>query len=229
MERSKATTQVLGIGWLAGREWGRVRSGARDVLAEGDATPLWKRAAAFAYPVRNMGRCDAVTRLTLCACSLALQDAGMSYAEGQKSGIGLIGTGASGSLAANRAYFSDYLQAGRVMGRGNLFIYTLPSSPLAEAAIHFGFQGPMVYMGFPGGGAGALLEAAAGLLTDGLAPGLVAVMAGEREAMAFVTGLPGAVRGIDLSRVTEVAAKPVAGLGELAARLGAVREGCDGV
>lgn len=63
--------------------------------------------------------------------------------------MGLIGTNRAGSLEANRLYFSDYLQAGRVLARGNLFVYTLPSSPLAEAAIHFGFQGPMLYMGFP--------------------------------------------------------------------------------
>ena len=37
---------------------------------------------------------------------------------------------------------------GSTLGRGNLFIYTLPSSPLAEAAIHFGLTGKLLYLEF---------------------------------------------------------------------------------
>jgi hypothetical protein len=227
--KPEATTiQVCGIGWLADRDWGGVLGRTRQCLAQGDDTPLWKRITGFAYPVRNMGRCDAATRLTLCACALALQDAGLSYAEGRKSGLGLIGTQASGSLEANRAYFSDYLQAGRVMGRGNLFIYTLPSSPLAETAIHFGFQGPMVYMGFPGGGGAELLEAAACLVNDGMAPGVVAVLADEREAMAFVLQPGIGPRGLDRRRVADVA-RECGGVRELASGLERAMEGRGGV
>jgi len=50
-------------------------------------------------------------------------------------------------LWSQRFVFLDYVQAGRKLGRGSLFIYTLPSSPLAEAAIHFGLQGPVLYIG----------------------------------------------------------------------------------
>jgi 3-oxoacyl-[acyl-carrier-protein] synthase II len=230
--KPETTIQVRGIGWLAGREWGGVLTRRRLHQMEGDDTPLWRHIAGFAYPVKNMGRCDATTRLTLCACLLALDDAGRAYAEGRKSGIGLLGTNAAGSLEANRAYFGDYLQAGRVMGRGNLFIYTLPSSPLAEAAIHFGFQGPLVYMGFPGGGAGALCEAAACMIQDGLAPAMVAVLADEREAVAFVLEPQTKdVRGLDRRRVADVAAAPggAGGVRELVAGLEQATGGQGGV
>lgn len=231
MTPQAATIQVCGIGWLTGREWGGVLSRTRHGLAEGEDTPLWKRIGCFAYPVKNLGRCDVTTKVTLCACALALQDAGVPCAEGQKSGIGLIGTHASASLEANRAYFFDYLQAGRVMGRGNLFIYTLPSSPLAEAAIHFGFQGPLVYVGSSGGGAGELLETAACMMDDGMAPGMVAVMTDGREAMAFVLD-PDRTRGIDRRRVAEVAVesgRAGGGVRELAFDLERAMEGHDGV
>ena len=86
------------------------------------------------------------------------------WGDGQKRNIGLMGASEAGCLASNRAYFQDYLGGGRTLARANLFVYTLPSSPLAESAIHFGLMGPMVYMGFPGGG-----------LAD-LAPTLLALM-----------------------------------------------------
>ena len=57
-----------------------------------------------------------------------------------------MGASPAGALASNFAYFRDYVAYGRKLGRGNLFIYTLASSPLAEAAIHFGLQGPTFYM-----------------------------------------------------------------------------------
>jgi 3-oxoacyl-[acyl-carrier-protein] synthase II len=219
---------VSGIGWLAGQAWGGVLGRPRETGVEGGGAPFWKRKNLFAYPVKNLGRCDAVTRMTLCACALALKDAGISYAEGEKADMGLIGSNAEGSLEANRAYFSDYLQAGRVMGRGNLFIYTLPSSPLAEAAIHFGFQGPMLYMSFPDGGLGAFLEAGASLIIDGAAEGVLAVMADEREAVAFVLGRTAGARGIAWHRVADAAAKrgSVSGwIGELVLRLEKATEG----
>ena len=51
----------------------------------------------------------------------------------------------AGSEATNRAFFEDYLANGKTLARGNLFIYTLPTSPLAEIAIHLGIRGPLVY------------------------------------------------------------------------------------
>jgi len=119
-----------------------------------------------------------------------------------------------------------------VMGRGNLFIYTLPSSPLAEAAIHFGFQGPMLYMGFPDGGRGDFLEAGASLIVDGATDGMLAVMADEREAMAFVLGRTAGARGVAWRLVVDAAAKcsPVSGwVGELVLRLERATEGNGGV
>jgi 3-oxoacyl-[acyl-carrier-protein] synthase II len=219
---------VRGIGWAAGQAWGGVLGLPRQSGVEAGGLPLWKKEDCFAYPVKNIGRCDAVTRMTLCACALALKDASISYSEGKKTDMALIGTNEKGSLEANGAYFGDYLQAGRSMGRGNLFIYTLPSSSLAEAAIHFGFQGPMLYMSFPDHGLGAFLEAGAGLLVDGAAEGVLAVKADERDAMAFVLGRPAGSRGVAWRRVADAAAKcgPVDGwISELVSRLEKATEG----
>jgi 3-oxoacyl-[acyl-carrier-protein] synthase II len=214
---------VNGIGWLDAQNWGSVLRRQRVAVE----TPLWKRADFFAYPVKNLGRCDDASRTTLCACRLALKDAGISYSEGQGTGMGLIGTNKAGSLEANHLYFGDYLQAGRVLARGNMFVYTLPSSPLAEAAIHFGFQGPMLYMGFPGGGLGEFLEAGARLVADGAA-GALAVVSDEQEAMAFVLGQAGTTRNVERQRVADATAefgRSRIGVGELALRLEKAMDG----
>ncbi|MBF0384408.1 MAG: hypothetical protein HQL27_00915 [Candidatus Omnitrophica bacterium] len=102
--------------------------------------------AVLAYPVENFARFDAASRLVAISVALALNDASIPYSKGKKQDIGILGTNTDGALDSNLSYFRDYVAAGRKLGRGNFFIYTLASSPLAESAIHFGLQGPAFYM-----------------------------------------------------------------------------------
>ena len=184
------SVRVLGVGWADERHCGCVRQAIRKSRAGLDGAPTPARDPwLFAYPVKNFARFDAVSKITCIACALALKDAEIPYAEGVKTDTGLIGTSADGSLEANRAYFQDYVQAGRKLGRANFFIYTLPSSPLAEAAIHFGLQGPVLYAGLPGEGLSALLHLGAELIRGGqAADGLLAVKADPRAAICFALG-----------------------------------------
>jgi len=100
----------------------------------------------LAYPIENFGRFNQNSRFVTFSIALALYDAGIAYGKDKKQDIGVLGMSPDGALTSNLTYFKDYVEAGRKLGRGNLFIYTLPSSPLAEAAIHFGLQGPLVYI-----------------------------------------------------------------------------------
>jgi len=100
------------------------------------------------YPVANFFRFDMLSKLTVISIALALFDAKIAYAQNKKQMICILGTNPAGALDANLAYFNDYISNGRTLARGNLFIYTLPSSPLAEAAIHFGLTGKLQYLGF---------------------------------------------------------------------------------
>jgi 3-oxoacyl-[acyl-carrier-protein] synthase II len=179
---------IQGKGWINGTGWGREFQGQQGTYGEGAGIPPWKDPELFPVPVKNMGRFDAVARMTLCACALAMRDAGWALGDGVKRDVGLIGTNEDGCLAANRAYFQDYLSGGRVLARANLFVTTLPSSPLAEAAIHFGFQGPVLYSGQPGGGLDDLVEMATMMIEGGDASGMLVVKADAREAVAFVLG-----------------------------------------
>jgi len=59
--------------------------------------------------------------------------------------IGCVACGTEGSHAENRAYFADYLEGGRGLGRSALFIQTLPTATAAECALHFKLGGPLMY------------------------------------------------------------------------------------
>jgi hypothetical protein len=181
---TQETISIRGIGWLDGRAWGRVLSG------EGGECPapvdtLWRREDVFGGPVKNAGRFDGATRLTMLAVALAIGDGVRRGQARPGRTTGLLGASRDGSTATNLAYFRDYLDAGRTLARGNLFIYTLPTSPLAEVSIHFGFEGPMLYAGFGTRETAGLLALARTLLADGT-PELLAVrLAGGTEAIAF--------------------------------------------
>jgi 3-oxoacyl-(acyl-carrier-protein) synthase len=139
----------------------------------------------FSRPFKNFGRLDEVSRTTASAVGLALRDAGLECSPERKQDIGIVGTNALGSLGADADYFRDYLDSGRTLSRGNLFIYTLPSSAVGEAAIHFGFLGPALYAS-GGGGLLTAFDAACEMIDSGQAAVMLAGEADRGEALFFV-------------------------------------------
>ena len=134
---------VTGIGWITETEYGCVRQRWRRFYSDMKSlrTDL-QGDSVFSYPVKGFGRYDRVSQMTCCVTALAFHDAGMSYAEDEKQDIGILGTNSDGCLQSNLDYFTDFVANGRTLGRANYFVYTLPSTPMAEAAIHFKCQGP---------------------------------------------------------------------------------------
>jgi len=172
---------VRGLGWVDASGHGSVRL-SRKLAGEPS------RDAVFSQPFKNFTRMDRVSRVTCCAAGLAIQDAGQSYPILPSSLAGIAGTGEYGCLESDRAYFRDYLRGGRTLGRGNLFIYTLPSSPLAEAAIHFGLGGLLVYIRKPQGRVAAALDAAVSVMDDSVVSLMLAGGATEDSAIYAVIG-----------------------------------------
>jgi 3-oxoacyl-[acyl-carrier-protein] synthase II len=180
------TIAVLGIGWLTNRGYGCIRSGLQSDYETGEGAHTLPKRDIFSHPFRNFGRLDGVSKMTAYAVSLALQDAGMEYSPDRKQDIGIIGTNTEGSLRSDVEYFRDYLAGGRTLSRGNLFIYTLPSSPLGEAAIHFGLLGPLLYAASEKGGMTEILDLANEMLLARETPVLLAGRAETDEALFFV-------------------------------------------
>ncbi len=60
--------------------------------------------------------------------------------------IPILGCGNEGCFMENLLYFNDYTEHGRDGGRGQLFVGTLPTTPLCEAAIALNMHGPAFYI-----------------------------------------------------------------------------------
>ncbi len=100
--------------------------------------------------------------------------------------MGVIAASQAGCLDANLSYFEDYINHGRSIARGNLFVYTLPSSPLADAAIHFGCQGPLLYQYEPAAPLASALARVERFLKDGEATRMAIYINDAHSALCFV-------------------------------------------
>ena len=139
---------IVGIGWIRKTKYGCKKQRWTRKYSDLKSLSGQLHPEIFKYPIANFLRFDPISKLAAISIALALYDAKIIYAKEKKLDIGVLGTSDSGALEANLEYFNDYAANGRTLGRGNLFIYTLPSSPLAEAAIHFGLTGKLLYLGF---------------------------------------------------------------------------------
>ncbi len=102
--------------------------------------------ALLGEPVRNIGRFPDSVRAACMASALAMRTAGIRYPDEGNSRTAILSTGYAPTLDVNHRFFRDYIDAGRNMGRGNLFIYTLPTSAAAEVSIHFGLRGATFFI-----------------------------------------------------------------------------------
>ena len=177
---------ICGIGWIDKEGYGSVMNGMRFNYKDSSTGRTLSVKEIFSYPFKNFGRLDNISRLTCCAVALALKDAGIKYSPDHKQDIGIICTNKSGSLQSDIHYFRDYIESGRTLSRGNLFIYTLPSSPLGEASIHFGLQGPMLYVTSADKSLQTALDTASEMILLDESPAMLAGLAEEDKAVYFV-------------------------------------------
>jgi 3-oxoacyl-(acyl-carrier-protein) synthase len=173
---------LCGMGWINKEEYICVLQGHSVSFKESSSFDGLSRRGIFSRPFKNFGRLDEVSKLVCYAVALALKDAGDSYDCHLKKDMGLIGTNADGPLQSDIDYFRDYIEGGRKLSRGNLFLYTLPSSPLGEAAIHFGLQGPVLYMSSGHASLPAVLRTASEMLMLGETQSVLAGMNTKDEA-----------------------------------------------
>lgn len=182
-------TTVQAAGWLTDEAYGCVRGGTSISYAgRCDLRQLGRTDGLFNYPVKNYGRFPTSARQACCVTALALADAGIDYSEDSRLDIALIGESAEGCLPQNRRYFQDYIDGGRTLSRANLFIYTLPTSPLAEAAVHFGLQGPLLHLCREGGDPAALLEQAGAMLRRAELKFVLIYLLDKNAALCMIAG-----------------------------------------
>lgn len=173
---------VCGAGWIHAEKYGMWRvDTSRDYASFKEIRSPENQI--FSRPVKHFGRFDRSSKFACIAVALALKDAGLNCGPDDVMKIGLLGTNQEGAVSANAAYFKDYVDCGRTLGRGNLFIYTLPSSPLAEVSIHFGLQGPLLYATNTSGDMMDMIQTCTLLAAEGQAEGMLLVCYTEQGSL----------------------------------------------
>lgn len=135
-------------------------------------------------PVKYYSRMTPETRGCLIAAAIAAQGSKWTTDDGKRE-IGLLAAGDDGSLHANERYFRDYVVNGRSMGRGNFFIYTLPTSTLGEVAIALALRGPSLYLHDAAQPLATLVQHAGHLIEDGEAEGILALWSDAHAAVCL--------------------------------------------
>jgi 3-oxoacyl-(acyl-carrier-protein) synthase len=123
------------------------------------------------------------SRSCLAAASLALRACGWKDTASRE--IGLVGAGYEGCVRADQEYFRDYVASGRSLGRGNLFIYTLPTSTLGEVAIALTLTGPTLHIHDPARPVAVLVAQAEQLVEEGESDAMLAVWSDCAAAVCF--------------------------------------------
>ena len=178
---------VTGISWILSARYGTARlrrSGMHATLR--DLYKTLRNDGTITAPFQNFGRFDENSRLVCLGVALALQDAGLSVGNPGGRDIGLLVSSTDGATNSNIVYFRDYMEGGRKLGRGNLFIYTLPTSPAAEAAIHFHLTGPLLYVGRGTLDHEAALVDSGAIIRDGLTSGMLCILLNKTSAVCVV-------------------------------------------
>jgi hypothetical protein len=133
-------------------------------------------------PVKYYSRMTEEARFCLGAGSLALNGAGWNSGAME---IGSLAAGAQGFVHANEEYFRDYVANGRSLGRGNLFIYTLPTSALGETSIALGLTGPCLFLQADSEPMEAMVRRAQRLCADGEAGGMLVFWSDRQTTICY--------------------------------------------
>ena len=115
------------------------------VSNKGIAKYSLKKSEIFHKEFKNYGRLD-VTSKSVCNAIASLLKQVDLYPLEKKLDIPVFFSSEEGSFFSDIDYYSDYVKFNETAGRANKFLYTLPTSPLGEASVHFGLTGSLVYV-----------------------------------------------------------------------------------
>lgn len=141
---------VSGFGWISGETCGSLRRGRLQEYT--DPKALYQQLAPEGFltlPPEKVRWLGTGSNRWCLAAALALSDAFENRKEADliPEQTGVLSLSREGALKANLEYFRDYLASGKKSARGNLFVHTLPTSPMADTAMTFGLKGPLFHLG----------------------------------------------------------------------------------
>jgi 3-oxoacyl-(acyl-carrier-protein) synthase len=192
---------IRALAWFCSEHCGALAPGGRsshqpapDLSDTDEVLALIGRAVKY-YP-----RMTSEARSSLCAARLAMNAAG--WDDGSDREIGILAAGYEASLQANQKYFRDYVSSGRSMGRGNLFIYTLPTSTMGEIAIALSLAGPTMHVHDDASPLAALVAHADQLIAAREADGMLCLWSDSQAAVCVVVSVGSGADRIALLETT---------------------------
>jgi hypothetical protein len=169
------------VSWFCAEHCGSiVAAGRREERRSPALSAAEEIIALICRPVKYYSRMTTEARSCLCAASLA-----MRAADWREMEVGLLAANEEGWSAANHEYFRDYLANGRSLGRGNLFIYTLPTSALGEVAIALKLTGPTLHISEDTRPIAGMIRQAEQMLADGEAQGMLVLWSDTQAAVCL--------------------------------------------
>ena len=135
--------EITGKGFIGKNKFGIVKHNRSfDFLNIKNIYERLQEEKILSSKIKNFKRFPDYTKKMLLATKMAIFDAKIK----NKKKFGLLAVNKEGALDSNVKYFKDYVDCGCKLARGSLFIYTLPTTPLAEIAIAFGIEGPLQFL-----------------------------------------------------------------------------------
>jgi 3-oxoacyl-(acyl-carrier-protein) synthase len=142
-------------------------------------------AGMFASELSEFKRMSVKSKRSLLGAALALYDAGIIASENSEN-FAVITGNQECCETENSRYFEDYIKYGRVMGRGNLFVNTLPTTPVAEISMAFKLQGPLYFITAIDNSPATLLQEAALLLATDEADKVMVVIDTPEDIVTLI-------------------------------------------
>ncbi len=110
---------------------------------------------------------DRCSELTLAACALALEDAGLEPGDVDSEQVGLVLGTAHGALDSLWAHSQRVQKSGLRRASSVLFLHSFVNTPISLASIEFGIRGPVTCFCSGMASSGAALQFARDLVADG--------------------------------------------------------------
>jgi 3-oxoacyl-[acyl-carrier-protein] synthase II len=137
--------RIMGGGWVIAGNYGRMKDGAKAVMAAGDPfiPPVEE---IYLNPPARYRRFDSYCQAACAAIALALRDAELEQAEGPRP-MGIVASTRYGCIETDLAFQASAREADGLYASPRLFAFTLPGIAISEAAIHFRMTGPTFTVG----------------------------------------------------------------------------------
>lgn len=190
---------ITGVGYVSEYGYGLVKNNIiRTCTMFKDIQDFFISEKVIKEPFKNSGRFTEETKSVVIAAGCAIIDSGADVSAGS---TGIFSCNINSRIDDNLRYYEDYVKGGKILARANLFVYTLSTSALAEAAIAFGLRGPLFTVTGEGCGTAAGLITADDIVENDEADAVILIAGTGDMVCAFCVE---SGEGVSVDKLTDI-------------------------